>query len=151
MKRAKKPKSCEVKPSTRGGKPLNQCAEEFGLGYDTVRRALLACGHDPGRTSRFTTREVFEAVSGAGLLKTAKAREAAARAEMLELKTSEKRGDMMPSHEVEQFLTKHLQPLREAMNSMPSMLAGRVNPTDPQFAHTTLQQWVDQTVEMMRK
>lgn len=138
-------------PRPNGALPLSQLSEQFGMGVDTVRRALLACGHEPGRTSRFTVREVFEAVSGAGLLKTAKARESAARAEMLELKTSERRGDVMRTSDVEDYLAKHIQPLREAMNAMPSQLSARVNPTDPHFAHEVLQSWVDQTVEMMRK
>jgi hypothetical protein len=111
-------------------------AEEFGLGVDTIRRALLACGHEPGRTSRFTVREVFDAVSGAGLLKTSKARESAARAEMLELEASEIRKELMRRDAVEQFLVNHLRPLRESLDAFAA--------TNPQH-----REWVDGIVRMM--
>lgn len=83
-------------------------------------------------------------------LEAAKTREAMARAALLEKKLAEKNKDLIPSGEAEELIRTALLPVRQRLMALASEAAVMCNPTDPQFAHAALTQWVDRALPMIR-
>lgn len=129
--------------------PLQALSEMFGVGSALLRRAMLAAGVEVKAGVRYTVREAYDALSGSGLMRAAKAREAAARATILELKAAGIQGETFRRAEAEAFIVGQLQPIRERLDALPATMAIETNPGDPGHARAALQRWVDGLVKEM--
>ena len=79
-----------------------------------------------------------------------KAREAKARADLLEMKRSRGEKETVHIEEAEAMIRSALQPVRELLLSAPSTLAARCNPTDPTIARAAVTAWVDEGLRVCR-
>src|SRR5690606_9683370 len=120
---------------------LKVWAEALGCHADTLRKRLRRAGYDVTTTRRWAAHEVFEAWTSDKVAATT--REANARAEKLEYENRAARRQLVPSEDVRRFIEQSYVPVREQVLAMPSVMAGKVNPTDPQHAHQHLREWAD--------
>jgi hypothetical protein len=87
----------------------------------------------------------FRQDGGTGTLDllTERARETKARADKIELQNSVARRKLIPREDVQHFIVSTYAPVREQVLAMPSVMAPRVNPTDPEHARRHLEEWGD--------
>jgi hypothetical protein len=70
-------------------------------------------------------------------------RESKERADLLAMERSQLSGTLVPMSEVQEMYSVTLLPIRQAFLSLPSECSSKTNPTDPRFAQSALQTWVD--------
>lgn len=119
---------------------LLAASREFTIGRETLRRRLARCGFKPDEAAHYTTPQIFEALSGS--LETSRIRESEARTKLLEMEHKEKSGESMPVDDVKDYMVRCYAPIREAVISMPIQQGALCNPSDPDHAIATLEEWV---------
>lgn len=127
----------------------NEAAKEFGMSPAALKRHLVQAGQDTERGKKFTIREILRAVQGD--LKAEKTRETRERANLLELERMEKEGELMPVEEAQKLIRNAFVPVRQRLLALPSEAATRANPSDPVLSRTVLQQWVDDSLVLIRE
>lgn len=128
----------------------HSAAPEWDINVKTLRRMLAAAGHDLNEKKNFTTPEISRAVHAAGDLKSEKTRETKFRADLLELEHKQKLGDLVTLADVQRMMTETFQPIRDLINQLPSQVASRCNPTDPQCAMQALEEWKKVALPLIR-
>jgi phage terminase Nu1 subunit (DNA packaging protein) len=128
---------------------VEAAAREIGVSRETLRRNLRELGEDTKRGKQFTLRTIYRALTGD--LKGHRVRLAKVDADLAELEFSERAGNLVSMEEVQQLFSESLQPVRQRLLALPAECATRANPTDPQFARQALQEWVDQSLPMIRE
>lgn len=127
-------------------------ATEFGVGRDTLRRALMDAGHKlTGKRVTFSTRTIHEALSKRGGLEAAREAETWERHRQLKLENEKAEGTHWDKSECLAFIASAEQPRRARLMSMPTILAPQVNPSDPPHAYSVLSGWVDSVLQLFRK
>jgi phage terminase Nu1 subunit (DNA packaging protein) len=101
--------------------------------------------------AKVPTRKPPERLNDLQKLRRAKTRESEARASMLEMERRQAEGELVTLSEVQSLYQSCLLPIRQTINSLPSALCARVNPTDPDHARIVLQDWVDSAVKGIRE
>lgn len=107
------------------------------MARDSIRRKLVAAGWREGSVLRW--RDIVRALAGDKA--AALARRAAADAGMAEHKLRVATREVIPLDEAADYVRRTFMPVREQIMAMPSVLAGRVNPTDPAHARAHLEAW----------
>ena len=120
---------------------LLEAASETGRSRETIKRGLSKAGEKVDKDGTFSTRQLLSALIDD--LKEAKARRERAEAEMAELELQQKRRELIPASEVSAVVNGTLSTLTEAVRAMPSALARRCNPTDPEHARKAIAAYVD--------
>jgi phage terminase Nu1 subunit (DNA packaging protein) len=111
-------------------------AQEWGLDQVTMRRRLIAAGHEVGPGKKFTTREISDALNGR--LEQEKIRLTKADADAKEAENLERAGVTIRKDDAMRLVSEVIAPVRSALLSWPASLATRLNPTDPELARTVL-------------
>lgn len=78
-------------------------------------------------------------------------RESKARAELLEMERSQKRGELVPLPEVSAIINPILLSARQRLNALASEAGSKCNPTDPQHAERVLSEWVERSLPLIRE
>ena len=117
---------------------LSKAAPEWGTTRETLKRGLRLAGIPERKT--YTTRDIDRALHDD--LKLERARETGLRADLLELKRQQKSGDLVTMDEARCVIAEALAPVRSKLMAMPSTLALRCNPSDPDLARTELEKIV---------
>ena len=73
---------------------LSRAADEFGVHRDTLRKVLLAGGHQPDADGFYTTRQIHQALTGDR--EAHKARKEKAEADRIELDNAERKRLLVP-------------------------------------------------------
>ena len=125
-------------------------AKALGISRERLHRQCAKAGIEVKARQKLTFREVVRAMTG-GNMEAEKLRETSARADLLELDRREKEKELVSLSDVQDMLQQMMAPIRSRLNAMPTELANRVNPTDPQLAKDAAQRWVDEAVKVIRK
>ena len=128
---------------------LNAWSVALGLDFHTLKKRLLAAGVEIKPRKTYCARVVFRAWTGDK--EQAQAREANARAEILEHKLRIERGELFSSEEWDKRFNQFVMPIRARLLSMPAECAVNCNPADPQFARAALDLWVKENLPKMRE
>ncbi len=123
-------------------------SRELGMSRETLAKRLRATDLHLKRNQLITARQIFNAWTGGK--DEAQAREANARAELLEYKLRFQTGEIITYAEVEKMFGEVLLPCRQRLLAMPSECAHTANPTDPAHAQAALQDWVNINLPVMR-
>lgn len=102
---------------------IPKAAEEFNTTRETLRRGLLANGIEVKPNGTFTTRDICSALFGDG--KQARARKDLADAIAKERENREADRDLIPFTEHESWCNAVLQPIRQWMLALPSLMANK--------------------------
>ncbi len=128
---------------------IHKAASEWLIDSKTLTKRLRAIGHDPKPRQTFSTSEISAAVCGD--LTAERIRAERARADLMEQKRKENDRELVRLDDVQEMLQQMMAPIRSRLNAMPTELANRVNPTDPQLAKDAAQRWVDEAVKTVRE
>lgn len=120
---------------------LHSAALEFETTEPTIKKGLIANGHEVKRGEKFSTRDIHLALTGD--LKTQRTRREAAEADKAEIEAAIAKKEVIPISEVMRYIQQTFQPVREQALAMPGALSALCNPTDPQHAREHLQIWSD--------
>lgn len=130
---------------------LQAGASEFGVGRDTLRKALTDAGHKLTRERvTFSTRTIHEALSKRGGLEAAREAETWERHRQLKLENEKTEGTHWDKQECLDLIGTILQAVRSRITSLPTTQASSVNPTDPESGYNALQAWVDSVMPLLR-
>ena len=105
-----------------------------------MRRRFRAAEIDA--TKPFGWSDVIRAWAGGDLL-SERIRLTKAQADREETAAALDRRDVIPWQEVVSFINRTFSPVREQSLAMPTVMAARVNPADPEHAKAHLTDWVD--------
>lgn len=131
---------------------LQAGASEFGVGRDTLRKALTDAGHKlTGERVTFSTRTIHEALSKRGGLEAAREAETWERHRQLTLENEKAEGTHWDREECLALIASMEQPRRARIMSMPTILAPQVNPSDPPHAYAVLTGWVESAMQLFRE
>lgn len=108
---------------------------------ERLRLDLQAMGQETTKGKKYPLHLIFRALHNDG--KAARVRKNQAEADLLEVKRQRIMRDLLPRAEVSQFISDSFAPVREQVIAMPSVLASKVNPTDPEHARQHLEAWRD--------
>jgi hypothetical protein len=123
-------------------------AAELGMDYKTLRKRLIQSGVEIRQAHKFTIGQIFRAWTGDK--EAAQAREANARAELLENKLRLEREQIFTGDQFDKMFNELVMPLRARLLAMPAECAVLCNPTDPQFARLALDSWVRDNLPRIR-
>ena len=139
---------------------MEQAVSAFGIPKSELRDAKRQ-GCDGFRNSRvqmdevcrwiFSRRRDAQRTDGIGSLEDEQARQAKWRADLLELETREKEGELVNLSEVQVMLRDSLLPIRQRLLALPTECDTRANPSDPAHARAALQIWVDSALSRIRE
>lgn len=121
-----------------------EAATETGRSRETIKRGLSKAGEKVASDGTFSTKQLLAALIDD--LKEAKARKERAEAELSELELQERRRELIPMAEVSSIVNSTLGSVTEAVRAMPSALARRCNPTDPEHARKAIHAYVDSKI-----
>ena len=124
-------------------------AKALGISRERLQRQCSNAGIELKPKQKLSIRDALKAMTG-GDLQAEKIRETAARADLMEMDRREREGETVMLPEVQEMIQVMMAPVRSRLNSMPSELANRANPTDPQMAKDAAQRWVDEAVKLIR-
>lgn len=127
---------------------IHRAAIDFGVEPKSLSKWLSQKGHEIKKGAKFTTQQICEAIYDD--LAKARAREATANAVAKERDNAIADGELIPFAEHEAWCNAVLLPIRQRLLSLPASQASRCNPADPSFAQASLQQWVDDTLPILR-
>jgi hypothetical protein len=127
---------------------LLRASAEFGVTRETIRRGLFTNGVEVKPNRTYSTREIHNAI--AGDLKAARAREALANAIARERDNRVADGELIPLADNLAWQERVLLPVRHRLVALPGSLAQRCNPSDPQFAQRALDEWLNETLPLLR-
>lgn len=127
----------------------NEAAKEFGMSPAALKRHLVQAGLETEKGRKFTIREILRAVQGD--LKAERTRETRERANLLELERREKEGELLPMEDVQAMIRNAFVPVRQRLLALPSEMQARANPSDPQLARAALDQWVTDSLSLIRE
>lgn len=118
---------------------IQQAANEWQINRKTLASRLRKAGHrfGAGQSKTFTTLEIVDAVVPPLLRE--RIRETRERADKLAIDNASARRDQVPMSEAYKAIDAVVVPLRTELQSLPSTLAGRLNPSDPELARTALE------------
>lgn len=125
-------------------------ARELGISSERLKRQAAKAGFDLKPRQKLSIRDAFKIMAG-GDLQAEKIRETAVRADLMELERREKEGETVTLSKVQEMLQQMMAPIRARLNAMPSELANRTNPTDPQLAKEAAEKWRDEAVKLIRE
>lgn len=125
-------------------------AKELGISRERLKRQAAKSGFELEPRQKLSIRDAVKIMSG-GDLQAEKIRETAVRADLMELERREKEGETVTLSKVQEMLQTMMAPIRARLNAMPSELANRTNPTDPQLAKDAAQRWVDEAIKLIRE
>ena len=124
-------------------------AKVFGMDPKTMVRLLRDAGHEIAQNRKFSLQEVTGALTGD--LEKERIRETRANADLKELELKEKQGELVSLAAVQEMMNTAMLPMRQRLNALPSEMASKTNPTDPEHARAQLNQWVDQALPLIRE
>ena len=126
---------------------LQKSSAEFGAARETIKAGLVRNGVEvrKGRNHAFTTKQILAAIFGD--LKAERTREARARADLLELKRREREAELVPLDEAKAAVSRVLVPLRTELLALPSSIAARCNPGDPELARKAIHESVTRILQ----
>lgn len=96
---------------------LSRAADEFGAHRDTIRKALLAGGHQPDAEGCFTTRQIHQALSGDR--EQEKARLAKEQADRIALDNAERRKQLIPVEDAVTIAGRFVYVVRQRIATLP--------------------------------
>lgn len=128
---------------------LIAAADEFGVARETIRRGLRRNDVEVKSGKKYTTQQVFKAISGD--LKFERTRRERAEADRAEVEAAKSKQEVIHQSDVATFIRNTFAPVREDLISMPSQLAARCNPADPQKAREALTEWSDEFIKRRRE
>jgi hypothetical protein len=124
-------------------------AHELGMDYKTLKKRLIQAGWEIKQARKFKVGEIFRAWTGDK--EAAQAREANARAELLENKLRIESGQIFTGEQFDTMFNELVMPMRSRLLAMPAECAVNCNPSDPQFARVALESWVRDNIPKMRE
>jgi hypothetical protein len=127
---------------------LETAAREFGVSGETLRRGLHAIGAPTEKGTLHDLVTIYKAL--AGDLKGAKAREALANAIAKERENRIADRELIPVEENLAWQERVLGPVRARLMALPGVMAQRCNPSDPNFAQAALDEWLKETLPLLR-
>lgn len=127
---------------------LEAAAREFRCSKATLLRGLQSMGVETKRGTLHDLPTLFRAL--AGNLNAEKTRETKARADLLEMKRRTQLGELIPLAENLEWQRRVIAPFSLRLNMLPTTMADRCNPIDPSFARRALNEWVTETLPILR-
>jgi hypothetical protein len=108
----------------------------------TLKKRMASLGHNVDDThAKYPIAELAKAAYSTGDLKAEKTRETAARADLLELEREREMKRSMSYDKAIELLNSWGIPIRQKLVALPSEMASRCNPTDPELARAQLETW----------
>ena len=127
---------------------LLKASEEFGAARETIRRGLVTNGVEVTPGGKYTIAQIHLALTGDVKVATARDKMASALARERENRIAD--GDLISVSDHEAWQRKTLLPIRQRLDALPTTMAQRCNPTDPEFARQALSGWVKESLELIR-
>jgi len=124
-------------------------AVQMGVDVGTLKKRVIQSGVQIKPGKKYTAREVLRFWTGDK--EAAQAREANARAELLENKLRIESGQIFTGDQFDTMFNELVIPLRARYLAMPAECAVLCNPTDPQFARAALDSWVRDNLPKLRE
>jgi len=124
---------------------LNRAAQVWRIDRRTLEKRLSAAGFTG---PRYTTQQVVDATYGEAA--RIAEREAAANATMAELRAKSMAEEFVDFAAVQKIIGEIFLSYRQRLLSLPSEVCAKANPADPAFANAALQEWVDNSLRMLR-
>lgn len=124
-------------------------AKALGIDPKTMNKRLRDRGHEIGQNRKYTLAEIVAAYLGD--LEAERIRETRANADLKELELRRESGELVSMDEVQSMMNKVYLPMRQRLNALPSEMAAKTNPTDPEHARAQLNSWVDQALVLIRE
>jgi len=122
-----------------------------GMHGDTMRkRVLAATGKDFKHGEMVPASVILKAVQPTDI-KAEQTRETKERADKLELANAEKRRELFPQEEVEKMIHLRFQLLLDLFRSLPTEVAGKCNPSDPEHAYRVLDEFLQGRLPILRE
>jgi hypothetical protein len=126
---------------------ITKAAVEFGVSKETIRRGLRE-QDIPESKDGYPLRVLFRAAGGD--FKFERTRRERAEAESRELSNGERKRELIALEEARRAIAEVLAPVRQRIVTVPTEMANRCNPTDPEFARAALSEWRDETLRGIR-
>ena len=134
---------------------LTEAATELGIAISTLARRLHVLDQPTARGSTFTLKTIVAAMTVRGTdredLIRARKELIQSQADLAKLDLAQRENDLVSLEEVKSLLGNALLTVRQRLNALPSEMASKTNPTDPEHARAQLNQWVDQALPLIRE
>jgi len=128
---------------------LNQAATEFQTTRETIRRGLHRLEIKVEGRNKYSVFDIHRAI--AGDLKFERTRRERAEADRAEVEAAKAKNEVIAHEDVRAFITRTFAPVREDVLSLPSLLAAKCNPNDPETARAVLLDWCDTFIKRRRE
>ena len=120
---------------------ISEAARQLGVLDERLRLDLQALGQEITKGKKYPLKLVFKALHNDG--KQAIVRKNQEIADLMAVKRQRITRELLHRDEVSQYISATFAPVREQVIAMPAMLAGKVNPSDPEHARAHLETWRD--------
>lgn len=115
---------------------IAQFAREMGIDDETLKRRIVAAGHEVKQGQEFQTKTLVDAYLGS--LQREKIRLTSADADLKERERLELDGVLIRADAAKKLIAETLGPIRSTLVAWPAVLSARCNPGDPELARGVL-------------
>lgn len=132
-----------------------QLAKEFRVSTNTMGRALASAGYKTGKGRKFTVHQGHTALTkkgdSKGSIQDERLRKIRLENELLEQERDRNAKVLVPIEQVQELVGRYTGPIRNAWLAMPTAMAARCNPTDPDVAKKALSEWRDNSLRLTQQ